>query len=384
MDTNNLLYQYKENKMGPFGWIFLFYIITCIFLLGVAMVLFSIEQFIQQVTIWTTLLLVLVPLGVWVTFKAISFGRTLIWKNTHLTSYQFHRKYIQLDKWDELYAKSPTSIKILLSDIEKVVLAPYIVNEYYTKHRRKIIDMNYILYIVHISKGKKELFMLPFPNKEDEINIWLTYFQERDVDVHFTNEVLYRIDRKTLTEEERLEVLEAGQRLITIAYNGSWSETKRGLHAEWNSLFPGMNYKESTLKKELDLPINKGNSTIKAIVNVTFLIYSFMLVAIFTLVKLAENAVILPDNILAPTAMLFIISFLYFFLLRNSLRWYYMIILAVKLFIFAFIASMSLAESSAIADEMGVTIAGVSILFPAIIWIPYLIAKLIKNQLDNK
>src|SRR5690606_3514485 len=68
----------------------------------------------------------------------------------------------------------------------------------------------------------------------------------------------------------------------------------------------------------------------------------------------------------------------YFFFLRNYLRWYFMIVLAIKVFLYGFFAAISF-EEDAIGVQVGENILAISMLFPLIVWLPYVAVKLIQN-----
>lgn len=381
MRDNNVLYQYKERGLDILGWIVMSCIIIGMFILSILMVLWPIEMFIRNGSIGNALLLLLIPIGGWIAIKAFSNARTLIWQHNHPTTYSFYRNHFQLDKWTETYAIEPQSVRIELSTIQKIVLAPYIVNETRLKYGRIHIDKNHIMYVFHSPRGKQELFMLPFPNREDEINIWLKYFQERNIPLAYTNEILYRMDRETFTDEERMARLNSNPHLIPLVYNQKWKQLREELSSEWNNPIPQMEEVERGTRPVVQISTeetkNKPKAGFPRVIGVTILVFIIMIGAAFGIVEITENGVFSALNPFPVFVVYFISAILYFYLLRKYLRWYYMLILAVKIFIFAVIAALSIGDSNEITSEIGTNFIAASIITPLFILLPYGIIKLL-------
>lgn len=356
-------------------------IIIGMFILSILMILWPIEMFLRNNNLLHALLLLLVPLGGWVAIKAFSNARTLIWQHNHPTTYSFYRNHFQLDKWKETYVMEPESVRIKLEQIQRVVMAPYIVNEMKLKYGRIHIEKNHIMYVIYSSNNKQELFMLPFPNKEDEINIWLKYFQEQKIPVAYTKDILYRSDRKTFTDEERLERLNNDNRFIPLEYKQEWKQLRMELSQEWDILYSeidlaGIDSRPIIQTNSEDLPNKKTRAGFRRTSGVTILIFILMLGAAFGIVKITELGVFSAVNPFPVFVIYFIGALLYFFLLRKYLRWYFMLLLAVKIFIFSIIAALSIGDSNEITSEIGTNFIAAAIVTPLFIWLPYGVIRL--------
>ncbi|WP_080873904.1 hypothetical protein [Oceanobacillus timonensis] len=367
MKTNNVLYQYTAKKMGPFGWILIFYIITILFLLSIAMILVPIMAILRTITVWNLLFLLLCPLGGWLSIKVFHYARGLIWKNNHLTTYRFFDGIILFDEWKNIYDREPTTEQLDLATIQKVVVAPYVTNEYRTKHGGHHVDSSYIIYIIYSINAENNLLKIPFANNYENINIWLTYFQDQRVSVQFTEEVLYSYERNIYTDEERLEQLESNIHTIPLSYNGDWKQQNKMMHQNWSQEFPHDVYNIEVYGKKK----NRSNP-IFAMVPITSVLVGGV---IFGLVELSRLGWFAADNPWPVFAVLFLISFLFFFVLRRHLRWYLMLLFVVIHFVVVLIMVMEYGERENIASQVTENALGIAMLFPFIVWIPYFIVK---------
>ena len=389
MKPTNALYHYQEKKMEPFGWILVFYIITLFFFLSIFMIIGPIKVFMDYLNVWSALLLPFVPLGVWLAIKTFRYARGAIWHNNHNAIYHFYRGHIDLIQWKETYKRDPEESRIDINTIEKIIVSQYIVNEYRTKHGGKHIDRNYILYIIYATKGKKKLFSLPLPNKDEQMNTWLTYFKELGLPVYFYNPILYRTDQPYfLNDEQRLEILDKEDDLVQLEYNGDWKQLKKELRNNWNyySKINPLKVKVPALESDAELPYTGADEGSKKQpkvpfrlwANTTLFIYAAMIGFTFSLVEITREGYISPDNWVIVIIIFLLGSFLYFFFLRNYLRWYFMIVLAIKVFLYGFFAAISF-EEDAIGVQVGENILAISMLFPLIVWLPYVAVKLIQS-----
>ena len=400
MKPNNALYHYQERKMDPFGWILVFYIITIVFLFSIFIIIGPLKVFIDYFNFWSALLLPLIPLGAWLAFKTFHYARGIIWQNNHNDMYHFYRNHIECIQWKETYKPEPETNRIEINTIEKVIVSTYIVNEYRTKHGTRHTDRNYILYIIHATKGEKELFLLPLPNKDEQMHTWMAYFKELSIPVYFYNPILYRADQSFfLNDEQRLEILDKENDLVELEYNGDWKQLKKELRDNWN-YYSKMNLDpepvsniEQDAKPVEEQGMEQYSETITPskqrrrtplylCANVTLIVYGIMIGTTFTILELAKQGYIAADNSIIIIVSFLMGSWLYFFLLRNYLRWYYMLLLAVKVFFFGVIAAISFEDS--VGVQVGENILAMSILFPFIIWLPYLIVKLIQKNPEKQ
>lgn len=400
MKPNNALYHYQERKMEPFGWILIFYIITIVFFFSIFMIFGPIKVFLDYFNFWSAFLLPFIPIGIWLAIKTFHYARGVIWHNNHNAVYHFYRDHIECIQWKETYKSEPKKSRIDVDKIEKIIVSQYIVNEYRTKHGTKHIDRNYILYIIHSTSSKKELFLLPFPNKDDQMNIWLTYFKELGLPVYFYNPILYRTDQRYfLNDDQRLEILDKEDDLVQLPYNGDWKQLKKELRNNWNyyskielepTRLQATDLDSEEAQSQPNTPENtsltpsrqRKNPPLTFWLNVTLIVYGIMIGATFSLVELAKLEYIAADHSILIVITFLIGSLLYFFLLRSYLRWYYMLILAIKVFFFGVITAISFEDS--IGVQVGDNILAMSILFPFIIWLPYLVVKLIHTANEKQ
>lgn len=400
MKPNNALYHYQERKMEPFGWILIFYIITIVFFFSIFMIFGPIKVFLDYFNFWSAFLLPFIPIGIWLAIKTFHYARGVIWHNNHNAVYHFYRDHIECIQWKETYKSEPKKSRIDVDKIEKIIVSQYIVNEYRTKHGTKHIDRNYIFYIIHSTSSKKELFLLPLPNKDDQMNIWLTYFKELGLPVYFYNPILYRTDQRYfLNDDQRLEILDKENDLVQLPYNGDWKQLKKELRNNWNyyskielepTRLQATDLDSEEAQSQPNTPENtsltpsrqRKNPPLTFWLNVTLIVYGIMIGATFSLVELAKLEYIAADHSILIVITFLIGSLLYFFLLRSYLRWYYMLILAIKVFFFGVITAISFEDS--IGVQVGDNILAMSILFPFIIWLPYLVVKLIHTANEKQ
>ncbi|MGP4039780.1 hypothetical protein ACTWP4_07750 [Gracilibacillus sp. D59] len=371
MQSSKVKYQYVEKKIDPFWWILFSYIISVLFLFSIFMIVGPIKVFSNNINLWSGLLMLLIPLGIWLGIKVFSYARGLIWRNNHLTTYKFYPDTIQLSKWENTYDKEPTLTEIELSTIQKVVVAPYITNEYRTQHGNKHTDISYILYIIHDANYKKELLMVPFPMNYENIDIWLTYFKEQNISLQFTTEVLYSNELNIFTDEERMRRLESHIHVIPLDYKGNWKQQQKEMYRNWNQTYPP---EEHNIE-----PVGKDKSLFRPIANAVLFSYALMIGITFGLIELCKNGWFAVENPWPIFVMFFLISLLFFFILRHYLRWYFMLIFVINVFVFGIATTMSFEENESIAYQVSENVLGMAILFPLVVWIPYLIVKVIRK-----
>lgn len=105
-----------------------------------------------------------------------------------------------------------------------------------------------------------------------------------------------------------------------------------------------------------------------------------MLAITIGLIELSKLGWFSMENPWPIFIMFFAISLLFFFMLRRTLRWYFMLIFIVNAFVFALAMAMSFEDNESIAYQVSENLLGMAILFPVVVWIPYLIVKATNNN----
>src|SRR5699024_3922848 len=110
----------------------------------------------------------------------------------------------------------------------------------------------------------------------------------------------------------------------------------------------------------------------------TLIVYLSLFFLIGATILLAENNHISDEGLFPGLIILFAISSLYFLLKGPSrLRWYHMIFFCINSFIFILVTSLILESRSDIAEEITTNILGSSMLFVALVWIPFLMVSFV-------
>ncbi|WP_010096233.1 hypothetical protein [Ornithinibacillus scapharcae] len=220
------------------------------------------------------------------------------------------------------------------------------------------------------------MFKLEFPAKDGQVNMWLDYFHEQSIPVFFTNEVLYRKDRKTMEDEDRIKALDADNLLLSVPSGVEWKQLRKELQKEWNDRFPRLNGFGS---KSTSVPKDYHRSRLSFGFN-TVIVFGSLFLITYLVIKLVENEVISNVHFIPIVIMLLLGGLLYFYLIRDRLRWFHLLFYIGKVFLFSFAWLISIEETEKVTYQFVEDIIVISVFFPLVAWIPYLILKRIGNN----
>lgn len=386
METVNVIHEHNEQKADPFWWIFYFIALSVAFLFGLALIIGPLLLYVMFQSAWLLILLVFVPAGAWIVRKLYHYTRKLIWHNTHLSSYVLQEGNIKTEEWTDAFQSTPFRSSIDIPAIQSIIASSYIVRQ--TRALRSqggtgqtITETDPILYVIYSQNNERKLLTVPFSYKNEGINTWLKQFQEKKVPLKYTATVLYRTDMNYLNNKKRLNFLESTDDLIDFSFSGNWQTQVAGLWQEWMKKEEKKQKEEEAMNPELC--VKKKKHSFRTWRNVTLGVFFLMIATSYGTIELAKRHVFSADSIIPGLIIFSLAGFLYFYLLRSHLRWYYNLLFAAKAFFFGIMVLSAFEENGALADEMATSIAGISFLVLAFVWIPYLIVKGLTKRKDG-
>lgn len=134
-----------------------------------------------------------------------------------------------------------------------------------------------------------------------------------------------------------------------------------------------------SIKPLKKLTFNKWYKT--AIVTALMLL-SAMMVTIY----LAEKEIFDYTNLLPGFVILLITATVYFWLMRHYYKWFYMIFFCIESFCIFLMSTLSIAKENTtqLTEEITTNLLASSILFPFIIWVPYLLVSYLRKRAGSE
>lgn len=380
MDNSNMIDEHTERQIDPIRWVFLFTTYTLAIILSFAFIIGPPILLIIYKKAWILLLFLLIFLGFWMIRGIFRTLRKMVWKNRHLSTYILERKKVYFEMWEE-GEQLPREDNIRFTSIDHVVLSKYVTKNShpYTKSKAKQqvdqTSVELILYIVYEKNGNNTLLTIPF--HKNGINTWLQTFQDDHIPLYIDDLIMAEA-----SDSEKLARFSATEELTPYTFKGhlfpqtlSISNPEQ-LPKEVIQKTDPTAHDDSveSVLEPIEQPQPKGKLSAKKWSIAALKAYSILIIGIYIFILLAEQRIIADDTILS-LFLFFIVSFLYFLFLGPYLRWYHMIRFIIENFIICLIIAMTLADKSSPAEEITSLFLGLSILFIAVVWIPYLIAK---------
>lgn len=369
---------HTEKSMHYFWWMMtsivymVGFFISISLLIGPAMLLLIYKQY------GFILLAILMPVGVWLWRSLLRSYKTVIWKNKNNSQFIISDNQLTYKIVDKDTRKINTG-QISLSSIQYVVASNYYLNNSHlytdvsgTTHKRYYP----ILYVVFEESSSEKLLSIRFFNNHS-IKNWLLYLQNINIPLyyaftepHFDTKAddlkLHRLlDRSTLVK-------------FNIKKDSSWVWLSIKLQSaalnKVNTYETVESHSASQTNQLKKLTFRKWYQTAISV----YLVITFG--AIFA-VYLAENGWIGYNNPLPGFTILFIASILYFWLLRDYFRWFYMIFFIIESFMIFLLSALFISEENTtpIIEEAVTSLLASAMLFPFLIWLPYLIMSYVRK-----
>lgn len=346
-------------------------------LLGISLLIGPVIIYLFYQSVWLLLPFLLIPLGIFTVRGIYRAAKTLIWRERHLSEYILSKDQIQFIDWQEQHPLTPEKGSIPISSIDKVIFSGYIVREMvaYKSGGEKITETAPILYVIY-NEGQEiqKLLSIRFYEKSDGLNDWLRFFQNNDIPLCYSGAILYRNDRIVMDNETRLRVLKDDKDLLPFQFVGDWNEQIDLLIPEWNRMIEAR-YANQPDHKEKD-----NNLPIKNWVLLLLRVYPVFIALSYVLARFAGKGIISDESFLPGFVLMFLTAVLYFYLLHTHLKWYHMIRFSIECLVISILTGVIFGEQSAAAEEMLSTIAGVTMVFPIMVWIPFLAVKLLRRN----
>lgn len=166
------------------------------------------------------LLLLVVPLGLWITKKVYGNLEKRLWKSNHRSTYRLDTKQqISFTEWD-LNTRISKAGNIPIDSIAYVVISYYALEDNIFYPMQTVTDfvptkqMGKTLYVVYSEHGKKQMISIPFYPGQTQLDVWLETLQQNNIPSYETDLLLYLEN-----ESDRLELFEKEEDIL-VPYSG--------------------------------------------------------------------------------------------------------------------------------------------------------------------
>lgn len=233
-------------------------------------------------------------------------------------------------------------------------------------------------------------------NKEDTINTWLQKFKFEYIPLYFTPDL-----EKNTSVEQHFSYLKNKSGLLAFTFEVSWLLQEEKLNLQYEKLEISKEFitvapltqsqKDSNATYKLGdsspLPTNKETNKTKFSnykpkkvwkVDLFNLFYIFILIS--TLVLFEKLNLYVVSNSLEGFPLLFALSFFYFNSMGEQLRWTHMIRFPIVSGVFSFCLAVVFLMFDSQAGNSGINFAANSFFIIWLIWIPYLLIKLLNKR----
>lgn len=390
MSFINIRLEHHEEKLPPVLWLISFFahIVALLFCL-----MLVIGPFILLVkSFWFGLLFIFIPAGYRMGKKVLQTFKKHIWKNRHTSVYRIDPEYFYYEKSDPTHLTVEKS-NISLQSINYIVVSQHIFRDEPIDQRIKVyeeitqISTYPSFHIVGSRDGETVTVHVPF-NDSYTINHWLQQFKEKNIPFFYTPLPVHEVDEQT-----RLKILARDDNVISFTFEHDWETHREALEDEWNEK---VGYDEQVLKELPEINMDEDEEQKHGIkegevkrqrrmsfgqwANLALKAYTPLAIGTGVAIWLAHQGMIDEEGIMPGIYILFISSFIYFKLLNARLRWFHMIRYCIEAFIIIIIIFLGFDDMTDAGEEMLTSILASSMLFIAIAWIPYLIAKQFANK----
>jgi len=381
MEQTKLIHTYTGPKYDRFWRIAFRIILLAGTLVGAALAAAPLYFYMKYQAAWLLVLFIFIPFGLWMIQKTLRHMKKLQWRHNHLSSYTLFEEHIEAAEWVETYSKSPIERVIPLSAVSSVIASSYVIRQTLSQSGfgGTITETGPILYILYENNGRQEVLNIPFQNHGDTgMNIWLSHFKKQQIPLRYTARQLYQIGTQHFNDEQRLEYFKSTSELREFPFTGNWLSDEPQAWANWKE----QDAKRLTAEEAHSPELKKARQkhTFRTWIPTIWLVSMVMLLAAFALTKIG-HLLPLPAGSPLPGLLIFTAGgFLFFFCLRNYLRWYYMLTFSLIVLILG--ASLGIMSYSLPGTEaelaFGISLA--SFFYPALVWIPYFSVKWKKNK----
>ncbi|MFD2627286.1 hypothetical protein [Oceanobacillus kapialis] len=383
MYQDTSIHEHKMKQMEPFWWAMSFLFCTIGLLLGVAFIIGAPVLFAVYQKMWILLFLLLMPLGIWMFVAILRTLKKMVWRNRHLSSFVLENNRITYHTWDES-TKTDSQGTVNFNQVQYVVASLYLIrdNHAYTKSKmaeqvpRMVIAP--VLYIVYEKNGKQQILIVPF-YMDTAVNTWLQALRNNQIPFFFTSQNLYEME-----EEERFNTIVNQEKMMSFTFEGDWFTQSDSLNKEWLLQIEGtVSPEEYDSEEDYEEKMRKEQETKKIHFRVWLRsaarVYPILILGSYLLIYLGEIGSISQDGVLPGLGLLVITAYLYFHFQRDHLRKSLMTRFWIESFIICLINSLVAEKYGTMAEEITTGILGASMIFIALVWIPYLFVARLKD-----
>lgn len=376
MEQDKRIHTYTKPPRESFWRIFYVIALFIFALVGIWIASAPVYYFLIHQNKWIMISFVFIPLGICIAYYTLRHLRKLMWEDSHLSSYTLYDKKIEAVEWVEAYSKAPVEREISFDEISSIIASFYIVRETINESGfgNVITETAPILYIRYMRNGHEQVLNLLFPNHGDpNINVWLSHFKEKEIPLRFTAHTLYRADTQSLTDEQRLAYFNAGDVIVDFPFSESWLASEPKVRPAWEEKTAA--YIEAEEERDPEFKKSRQKHTFRTWIPTMWLCSLVLYGLLYGYVKIGGFLPFSTGNIIPGLLIFTLVGFLFFFCLRKYLRWFYMFIYLGFVLVIGFWISVLTVDQSAAEADLGLTLSLAAILYPFVMWIPYVTIK---------
>lgn len=370
--TSKLIHTYTEPETKGFWRIVFWFITGFMLLLGLSMVVVPFLILLEYQTWWVLFTIPFFIAGIFLNGSLLRLWKTTLWKQRHRASYDLYENRIETLEWPQPSKSVPQERTIHFENIVSVVASYYIVREILPQGliNDGSIENAPMFYIIYTTEEGKQIQNVLFPNHGDEgINLWFRHFTENQIPLLYNARQMFRTDTPILSDEKRLEYLLSTDENVAFPFQTSWLKDEPSALAAWQKI-ETQKQERAEAKDPVLKEARQKHSFRKWIISIV-LPLQLMGILMFMVTQLGQSYNVQSANVLPGIAIFLLGGFLFFFLLKNHLRWHYMLIYYAMVLFLGFVSFIAAETEGALALGIG----SASLLFPAVIWIPYLAIK---------
>lgn len=382
MEHNSIVHTYTKPPRETFWRIGYVIVLVAGAFVGAALALAPVYYFLKYQNAWIAISFLFIPLGIWIAYRTLRHLQKLIWEDSHLSSYNLYENKIEAEEWVEAYSQAPVKREIPLNEVTSVTASFYILRKTMTMlgpTHQTITETAPILYIRYTKNGQENVLNLEFPNHgDDNINVWLSHFQQRNIPLLYTARLLYRVDTQSYNDQQRLEYFKSSGEVVEFPFSGSWLKDEAAIRPSWNENESTLRAEEEEKDPELKKACQKHN--FKFWIWTVWLAAMVIILSTFAYTKFGSFLPLSSGNIIPGLLIFTFGGFLFFFCLRSYLRWFYMFTYLALVLITGFWIGVLSDSLPAIEAELAISISMASLLYPLLVWIPYVTIKKMTNK----
>ena len=324
---------------------------------------------------WLLFLLVIVALGAWLLVKTVAAVRGILWRARHRSSFILRDAGIETTEWNTVGADSPVRRSIPIGAVTSVVVSYRILRRILSDSGgAALTETAPILHVLFDQGGRRQIASIPFVSHRDPgVDTWIEELRQRGVELRYTARLLTWKEEKYLSDEARLGYFAATEEVIPFPAEGGWLENSTRLERHWHQHVKQL--QERAERRDPSLREARMEPSVLDWIIGAWLAGMYTLGTSYVLMHLVNEGTLSTGSwplgvvVVLPGAVLFFLP------LRRCLRWYHLLVCWLLLLVTTFAGAVMSVEALPGAEGVAAALLGMTVVSPALLWIPYLLLK---------